>query len=81
MTKDSQHPFFRPVWRRYAVIAVALVWAAAEWIGGSPMWGSIAIAMAIYGYWSLILNYEGGKAENGATPDAPKQSQDSKEQE
>ncbi|TIM59821.1 MAG: DUF3329 domain-containing protein, partial [Mesorhizobium sp.] len=25
--KDSEHPFFRPLWRRVAIVAVCLVWA------------------------------------------------------
>ncbi|TIX41291.1 MAG: DUF3329 domain-containing protein, partial [Mesorhizobium sp.] len=25
--KNSEHPFFRPLWRRVAVVAVCLVWS------------------------------------------------------
>ncbi|TIU39371.1 MAG: DUF3329 domain-containing protein, partial [Mesorhizobium sp.] len=26
--KDYEHPFFRPLWRRIAVVVVCLIWSA-----------------------------------------------------
>ncbi|RVD37518.1 DUF3329 domain-containing protein, partial [Mesorhizobium sp. M4A.F.Ca.ET.020.02.1.1] len=28
--KDYEHPFFRPLWRRIAVVAVCLAWSVIE---------------------------------------------------
>ena len=45
---DVRHPFFRPLWRRVAVVAVCLVWAAVEFLTGSPFWGVLFGAVGIY---------------------------------
>ena len=36
---DLDHPFFKPLWLRIAIVAVTLGWAAFEFVGGSPAWG------------------------------------------
>lgn len=58
MIKDNQHPFFRPLWRRLAVIAVCAIWAAVEFAAGTPFWGTLAAGMAAYGVWTFLINYK-----------------------
>ncbi|TIT56050.1 MAG: DUF3329 domain-containing protein, partial [Mesorhizobium sp.] len=36
--KDYEHPFFRPLWRRIAVVAVCLAWSVIEFASGTPFW-------------------------------------------
>ena len=56
--KNSDHPFFRPLWRRIAIVAVCLVWAAIEFATGTPFWGTLALAFAAYGAWQFLFAYK-----------------------
>lgn len=65
MVKDSEHPFFRPLWRRIALVAVCLVWAGVEIVAGETMWALIAGGATCYAFWQFVLRYSppdiGGK--------------------
>ena len=69
--KDHEHPFFRPLWRRIAIVAVCLVWAALEYAGGSTGWSLAALGVAAYGVWQFFYLYR-PPAETGdpAAPDS-----------
>ena len=41
---DPDHPFFRPVWVRVAVVGLALLWAVVELVFGSPGWAMLFAA-------------------------------------
>ena len=58
MNKDNQHPFFRPLWRRIAVIAVCVIWSAVEFAVGTPFWGTLLAGMAIYAVWTFLISYK-----------------------
>lgn len=58
MNKDNQHPFFRPLWRRLAVIAVCVVWSAIEFAVGTPFWGTLLAGMAVYAVWTFLISYK-----------------------
>ncbi len=55
--KDAEHPFFRPLWRRVAVVAVCVLWAGFEFYHGEQFWGMLAGGMAVYGAWIFLLRY------------------------
>lgn len=57
MIKDSEHPFFRPLWRRIAIVVVCLVWAAVEFVTGAPFWGMIALGFGAYAVWQFLIAY------------------------
>lgn len=57
MTRDNEHPFFRPLWRRIAVIVVCAGWAVLEFATNAPFWGMIALAFAAYAVWAFLLTY------------------------
>lgn len=61
--KDVDHPFFRPLWRRIALVVACLGWAGLEFYGGSPNWGMIALAFAAYGAWQYLWLYKPSKDE------------------
>jgi hypothetical protein len=71
--RDRDHPFLRPLWRRVALVAVCFVWAGLEFLGGSPMWGMIALAMGGYGAWQYLYLYGSEKPDDpgGNTADRP----------
>ncbi|MCO6381563.1 MAG: hypothetical protein JXQ91_05575 [Vannielia sp.] len=41
---DLQHPFFRQLWRRIAVTAIAFAWAGVEYASGAPAWAALFAA-------------------------------------
>ncbi|WP_417686289.1 DUF3329 domain-containing protein [Roseibium sp.] len=57
MTSDSQHPFFRPLWRRIAIVAFCASWAAFEFYNGNETWGWITLAITAYGAWTFLFAY------------------------
>lgn len=58
MIKDSNHPFFRPLWRRIAVVAFCVAWAIFEFVTGTTLWAVIALAFAAYGIWQFFIIYD-----------------------
>lgn len=53
---DLQVPFFIPLWRRVAVVTIALAWAIFEFANGAPFWGFIFGAMGVFAAWELLLS-------------------------
>jgi hypothetical protein len=52
---DPDHPFFRPVWRRWATFIVPLAWSAFEMWGGNPGWAILFAAIGLWAGWVLIV--------------------------
>jgi len=57
MTPTNRHPWFAPLYRRIAVVAVCLVWLGLEVYGGEEIWGIFALAVTGYAVWSLLITY------------------------
>ncbi len=57
MSNGSEHPWFRPLWRRVAVVVFCAVWAAFELYSGEPFWATIFGGMAAYALWVYIIKY------------------------
>ena len=57
MYSDSNHPFFKPLWRRVLIVGSCLVWSGFEWWNGEQLWGAITLAIAAYGIFALFINY------------------------
>lgn len=55
---DPAHPFFRPLWRRIAIVALCLGWALVETLGGSPFWAVLFGAAGVYAAWELLIRFE-----------------------
>jgi hypothetical protein len=70
--KDAEHPFFRPLWRRIALVAFCALWAAWELWNGQGFWGAMAGGMAAYGAWIFLLNYSPPAETGPAAPDETK---------
>mgnify|MGYP001823100026 CR=1 FL=1 len=61
---NLQVPFFYPLWRRIAVVAVALAWALFEFASGAPFWGFVFAAMGVFAAWELLLSGWPDNAQN-----------------
>jgi hypothetical protein len=51
---DLQVPFFAPLWRRVALVAVCLGWALLELAWGGPFWALIFAALGLYAAWQFF---------------------------
>lgn len=52
---DLDHEFFRPLWIRVAVTAVALGWALFEFLTGAPFWGVLFLAAGLWCCWKFFI--------------------------
>jgi hypothetical protein len=55
--KDKDHPFFRPLWRRVAVVVLCAAWSGWEFSYGEEFWGMMALAMTVYAGWTYLWTY------------------------
>jgi hypothetical protein len=61
---DIRHPFFRPLWRRIAVVAVTLGWALVELSGGNTFWAILFGALGLYAAWEFFVVYDPANYED-----------------
>jgi hypothetical protein len=54
---DPNHPFYRPLWIRIAIVAVCLGWAIVEASTREPFWAIIVGALGIYAAYKLLLTF------------------------
>lgn len=55
---DLDHPFFRPLWIRIALVSACLGWAAFEFLAASPFWGMLFGALGLYAAWRFFVTFE-----------------------
>ena len=55
---DADHPFFAPLWRRIAIVAITLAWALFEFAAGSPIWGMVFSAIGLYCAYVFFIDFE-----------------------
>jgi hypothetical protein len=55
---DQNHPFYRPLWRRVAIVASTVAWLAFESLyGGSGLWVGLAAATCAYCIWTFLITF------------------------
>lgn len=54
---DFDHPFFKPLWIRVAVVAVAAGWGVFEFVSGAPFWGMIFVGAAALAFHGLFISF------------------------
>lgn len=74
--KDHEHPFFRPLWRRIAIVAVCAGWSIFEFSNGAQMWGMIAAAFTAYAVWQFFYLYNPAEPAPAAEAGEPAQTAD-----
>ncbi len=60
---DASHPFYRPAWRRVAVVAACFGWALIELIMGSPGWAILFGGVGLYAAYELFVANTGDTDE------------------
>ena len=74
--KERDVEWFRPLWRRVAVTAVCVVWAALELWHGDQMWMLITLGLSVYAIWIFFLTFPktapvaAGKGDGDVPPQA-----------
>lgn len=54
---DFDHPFFRPLWRRIAVVGICATWGAFEIWMGATGWGVLFLGLAALCFWGLFIRF------------------------
>lgn len=55
---DLDNPFYRPLWRRIAIVVVVAGWFAFEMlVGHDPLWQVVAGGLLAYAIWFFLLRY------------------------
>ena len=54
---DFNHPFFRPLWLRIAIVAVCLLWAMVEAGTGEMMWAILFAAIGLYAAYGFFVTF------------------------
>ena len=55
---DQSHPFYKPLWRRSAIVAVVAGWAAFEvFYTREPFWMTIAAGVLAISLWTFLLSW------------------------
>lgn len=57
MQSNQDHPFFRPLWRRIAIVAVTALWSAVEWYNGEALWAMLTLGICAYAVWTFLVTY------------------------
>lgn len=65
---DVQHPFFRPMWRRVAVVALCLGWALVELATGAVFWAILFGAMGLYCAHQFFIAFDPPDGPRGGQP-------------
>ena len=55
---DLNHPFFIPLWRRIATVAVAAIWAVVEFATGTPFFGVLFAAIAAWCTYGFFFTFD-----------------------
>lgn len=54
---DLDDAFFRPLWIRLLLVALALGWGLFEFASGAPFFGVIFAALGLYAAWRLFVTF------------------------
>ena len=54
---DPSHPFFRPAWRRYGIVAICFLWATFELSQDNTIWAYLFAGIGGYLAFNLIFAY------------------------
>lgn len=69
---DTDHPWFRPLWRRVLFTVLPVGWSVLEFFTGSPFWGTIFLGLAAFAGYGFFFDFEPGRT-NANPPEEPPQ--------
>jgi hypothetical protein len=54
---DLDHPFFRPLWIRIAIVAACGLWTALEVAAGAAAWAVLFGGLGLYAAWRFFVTF------------------------
>jgi hypothetical protein len=55
---EQDHPFYRPLWRRIAIVAVTALWAAFElYTQSNGLFMALSCGAFAYSVWTFLITY------------------------
>ena len=66
---DFNNPFFKPLWIRIAVVAVAALWGIFEFVNGATFWGVLFVALAAVAFHGLFIAFAPREPDTKETKD------------
>jgi hypothetical protein len=65
-SKEQQHPFYKPLWIRLAIVAVILAWLAFEYyMGAETLWMAIGVGMLVYAVYTFFITWPKDDGKTG----------------
>lgn len=55
---DTNHPYFRPLWRRVAIVGFCGAWTFVEWRYGEQIWMIMILTLTVWLAWAFFLAFE-----------------------
>ncbi len=62
---DVQHPLFRPLWLRLAIVALTCGWALFELAGGNLVWAAMFGAAGLYLAHQFLVAFDPDAGRDG----------------
>ena len=70
-SREQQHPFYQPLWRRVAIVAVIFFWLCFEiYTGSNEIWILLALGMLAYAVYTFFLTWPKDGSAGDGTPKA-----------
>jgi len=66
---DVQHPFFKPVWRRVAVVVFCFGWALMEWFQANGFWAIVFGSIGVFCAYEFFVVFDPDKSDRSDPPD------------
>lgn len=54
---DFNDPFYKPLWLRIVIVAVAAGWGVFEFMAGSPFWGVLFVGAGAFAFYGLFIAF------------------------
>lgn len=58
LLSERDRAFFRPLWRRVAVVAFCAAWAGFEYFLGDPGWALIVGGIGVLAAWLFLVRFK-----------------------
>lgn len=55
---DFNDPFFKPLWLRIVIVAVAGAWGVFEFVSGAPFWGTLFVGVAALAFYGFFIAFD-----------------------
>lgn len=60
-----RHPFFNPLWRRVATVAVCAGWGVFEAVNGAVLWAALFLGLGGVAAWAFFVDWKDVPEDDG----------------